>query len=183
MPVSPNNVRSYADLDDIDRAILVTLAANGRIPNKALAERVGVAPSTCLARVRALCERGAIRGFHADIDPAALGLPLQALISVRLAAHERVAVDAFRARSVRLPGVASVFHVAGAEDYVLHVRAASGDALRDFVLDHLTVDPVVQHAQTSLIFEQIRGTAELSPTGPSGLGADGPSRRAARGTA
>jgi DNA-binding Lrp family transcriptional regulator len=48
-----------------------------------------------------------------------------------------------------------VFHVAGAEDYVLHVRAASGDALRDFVLDHLAVDPAVQHTQTSLIFEHI----------------------------
>ena len=99
-----------------------------------------------------------IRGFHADVDPAALGLPLQALVSVRLAAHARDAVDAFRARSVRLPGVVSVFHVAGAEDYVLHVRAGSGDALRDFVLDHLAVDPVVQHTQTSLIFEHARGT-------------------------
>jgi DNA-binding Lrp family transcriptional regulator len=158
MSASPNDVRSFADLDDTDRAILAILAVDGRISNKALAERVGVAPSTCLARVRALCERGAIRGFHADIDPAALGRPLQALISIRLAAHERGAVDAFRARSVRLPGVVSVFHVAGADDYVLHVRAASGDALRDFVLDHLAVDPVVQHTQTSLIFEQARGT-------------------------
>lgn len=66
-------------------------------------------------------------------------------------------MDAFRARSVRLPGVVSVFQVAGAEDYVLHVRAASGDALRDFVLDDLAVDPVVQHTRTSLIFEQARG--------------------------
>ena len=114
-----------AALDDIDRAILAELAADGRLPNNALAERVGVAPSTCLTRTRALRECGAIRGFHAEVDPAALGLPLQALVSVRLTAHERAAVDAFRARSVRLPGVVSVFHVAGAEDYVLHVRAAS----------------------------------------------------------
>lgn len=152
----PNDLRP-APLDEVDRAILAALAADGRLPNNALAERVGVAPSTCLARMRALRERGVIRGFHADVDPAALGLPLQALISVRLAAHARDAVDAFRARSVRLPGVVSVFHVAGAEDYVLHVRAASGDALRDFVLDHLAVDPVVQHSQTSLIFEHARG--------------------------
>ncbi|GGR82019.1 putative transcriptional regulator, AsnC family protein [Micromonospora fulviviridis] len=157
MPVAPNDVRPFAALDDVDRAILAELAADGRLPNNALAERVGVAPSTCLTRTRALRECGAIRGFHAEVDPAAVGLPLQALVSVRLAAHERAAVDAFRARSVRLPGVVSVFHVAGAEDYVLHVRAASGDALRDFVLDHLAVDPAVQHTQTSLIFEQARG--------------------------
>ncbi|WP_428964580.1 Lrp/AsnC family transcriptional regulator [Micromonospora fluostatini] len=157
MPAAPNDLRPFAALDDVDRAILTELAADGRLPNNALAQRVGVAPSTCLARTRALREAGAIRGFHADVDPAAVGLPLQALVSVRLTAHERAAVDAFRARSARLPGVVSVFHVAGAEDYVLHVRAASGDALRDFVLDHLAVDPAVQHTQTSLIFEQVRG--------------------------
>ncbi|MFD0821580.1 Lrp/AsnC family transcriptional regulator [Micromonospora zhanjiangensis] len=154
----PNDLRpSPPPLDDLDRAILTALAADGVMPNNALAERLGVAPSTCLARTRALRERGVIRGFHADVDPGALGLPIQALISVRLAAHARAAVDAFRARSVRLPGVVSVFHVAGAEDYVLHVRAASADALRDFVLDNLAVDPVVQHSRTSLIFEHARG--------------------------
>ncbi|SCL15751.1 transcriptional regulator, AsnC family [Micromonospora nigra] len=157
MPLATNPVRRFAALDDTDRTILAELAADGRMPNNALAERVGVAPSTCLTRTRALRECGAIRGFHADVDPAAVGLPLQALVSVRLTAHERAAVDAFRARSVRLPGVVSVFHVAGAEDYVLHVRAASADALRDFVLDYLAVDPAVQHTQTSLIFEQARG--------------------------
>lgn len=153
----PNDVQPFAGLDETDQAILRVLAADGRIPNNALAERVGIAPSTCLARVRALRACGAIRGFHADVDPAALGLPLQALVSVRLTAHEREAVDAFQARSGRLPGVVSVFHVAGAEDYVLHVRAPSGDGLRDFVLDYLAVDPAVQHTQTSLIFEQVRG--------------------------
>ena len=157
MSTSSNVVRRFSALDEIDHAILTELSADGRIPNNALAERVGVAASTCLTRVRALRESGAIRGFHADVDPAALGLPLQALISVRLARHARAAVDAFRARSVRLPGVISVFHVAGAEDYVLHVRAASADALRDFVLDHLAVDQAVLHSQTSLIFEQARG--------------------------
>ncbi|MBX7264619.1 Lrp/AsnC family transcriptional regulator [Micromonospora sp. Llam7] len=157
MPPASNDVRPFAALDDTDRAILTELAVDGRLANNALAERVGVAPSTCLARTRALRECGAIRGFHAEVDPAAVGLPLQALVSVRLTEHARAAVDAFRARSVRLPGVVSVFHVAGADDYVLHVRAASAESLRDFVLDHLAVDPAVQHTQTSLIFEQARG--------------------------
>ncbi len=157
-PTAPTAPQGVASLDDVDRAIVAALASDGRISNSALAERVGVAPSTCLTRVRGLRERGVIRGFHADVDPAAIGLPLQALISVRLAVHARTSVDAFRARSVALPGVVSVFHVAGTEDYVLHVWAASSDALRDFVLDHLAVDPIVAHTQTSLIFEHARGT-------------------------
>jgi DNA-binding Lrp family transcriptional regulator len=159
VPTAPKNVHPVRPgLDDTDRAILGVLATDGRIPNNSLADRVGIAPSTCLSRVRALRDRGVLRGFHADIDPVALGLPVQALISVRLTRHARDAVDAFRTRSVRLPGVVSVFHVAGVEDYVLHVRAASADGLRDFVLDHLAVDPAVQHSHTSLIFEHARGT-------------------------
>ena len=69
--------------------MLRVLAADARIPNNALAERVGIAPSTCLGRVRALRERGVIRGYHADIDPAALGRPIQAMIAVRLQSHAR----------------------------------------------------------------------------------------------
>ena len=84
-PDAPNNLRR--PLDPVDRAILHELAVDARVPNNALAERVGVAPSTCLARVRALRQSGVIRGFHADIAPAALGRDLEAMIAVRLAAH------------------------------------------------------------------------------------------------
>ncbi len=68
-------------VDDIDRKILQVLANDARIPNNALAAVVGVAPSTCLSRMRSLVAGGAIRGFHADIDPAALGRPLR-MVSV-----------------------------------------------------------------------------------------------------
>src|SRR5713226_5342543 len=63
------------ELDDIDRRIVHELARDARLPNNALADRVGIAPSTCLGRVRALRDRGVIRGYHADVDPAALGRP------------------------------------------------------------------------------------------------------------
>src|SRR6476659_1996176 len=86
-PLPSNFVRP--GLDEVDRRLLRELAADARIPNNALAERAGIAPSTCLGRVRALRERGVIRGYHADVDPAALGRPIQAMISVRLQSHAR----------------------------------------------------------------------------------------------
>ena len=58
----------------------------------------------------------------------------------------------------RLPGVVSVFHVAGSDDYLLHIAVRDSDALRDFVLDHLTSHPAVRHTQTSLIFAHLPGT-------------------------
>src|SRR3954454_10764405 len=72
-------------LDDVDNALLEALAEDARITNQALAERVGVAPSTALTRLRGLRTRGVIKGFHTEVDLAALGRPLQALIAVRLA--------------------------------------------------------------------------------------------------
>src|SRR5918911_1241847 len=85
-PIPPHDVRPVY-LDDTDHAILAALRTDARIPNKLLAERVGVAPSTCLARVRALRERGVIRGYYADVDPRAIGHDLQAMIAIRLDAN------------------------------------------------------------------------------------------------
>jgi DNA-binding Lrp family transcriptional regulator len=147
-----------AALDEVDQELVRLLTADGRMPNNALAEATGIAPSTCLARVRSLRERGVIRGFYADVDLAALGQPLQAMVAIRIGADSREEIDRFRAAAPRLPGVLALFHVSGASDYLLHVAAASPDALRDLVLNHLIADPAVAHAETSLIFEHVRGT-------------------------
>jgi DNA-binding Lrp family transcriptional regulator len=144
-------------VDDVDRAILELLAADARITNQRLAERVGVAPSTALSRLRGLRERGVIRGFHAELDLAALGRPLQALIAVRLAVHAREQIDAFTSAVRQLPGVLMVFHLAGATDYLVWVAARDAQDLREFVVDHLATHPAVSHAETSLIYEHSRG--------------------------
>jgi DNA-binding Lrp family transcriptional regulator len=144
-------------LDAVDRAILVALSKDARITNSRLAELVGVAQSTCLARVRVLRESGVIQGFHAEIDLAALGRPLQALIAVRLAVHNREQIEDFTNHVRSRPGVLSVFHLAGATDYLVWIAAASAQGLREFVVEHLATDPAVAHAETSLIYEHSRG--------------------------
>jgi len=149
-------VPNYA-LDPVDRRILEALREDARMPNTHLAERAGVAPSTCLERVRALRRRGVIRGFRADIDPAALGLPLQAMIAIRLSAHTREQIESFTDHVRALPGVLSIFHMTGETDYLLHVAAGDPHDLREFVVQHLASDPAVAHAQTSLIYEQRDG--------------------------
>ena len=102
---------NFPQLDDVDRAILeIAVRATPGSPNNQLAERVGVAPSTCLARVRALRESGVLRGFHAEIDLGALGRPLQAMIAVRLAVHDRAQIEDFtdaRPRAARRAAASS----------------------------------------------------------------------------
>jgi DNA-binding Lrp family transcriptional regulator len=156
VPFVPND-RQPPALDDLDLAILEALSDDARLPNSRLAERLGIAPSTCLARVRALRRSGVLRGFHADVDLAALGRPLQAMIAVRLTVHHREEIEGFTRVVRELPGVLSVFHVAGVNDYLLWVAATDAQDLREFVVDHLATHPSVAHAETSLIYEHRRG--------------------------
>jgi DNA-binding Lrp family transcriptional regulator len=141
-------------LDDVDRALVAALSKNARATGSALASEVGIAESTVSARIRRLQELGKIRGFRLDLDFEKLA-PLQALISVRLAKHSRNEVDEFRRSAPNWPGVRSLFHMAGADDYLLHVIANNAEDLRDFVLQHLATHPAVKRTQTNLIFEHV----------------------------
>jgi DNA-binding Lrp family transcriptional regulator len=148
---------NYPQLDAVDRAILEILSEDARTPNNQLAAQVGIAPSTCLARVRALRAAGVLTGFHAEIDLGALGRPLQAMIAIRLTVHARAEIDAFTTHVRGLPGVLSIFHMTGPTDYLIWVAAADAQDLREFVVDHLATHSAVAHAETSLIYEHRRG--------------------------
>lgn len=148
-----------AALDRTDHAILALLQKDARLSNKELAARVGLAPSSCHERVRRLVQAGVIAGFHADVDPRALGITLQALVAVRLARHSRVPFDAFREHVLALPEAVSVFHIAGANDFLVHVAVRDSDHLRELILDALTSRPEVLHVETALIYEHARNTS------------------------
>lgn len=159
-PASTDGARSGRDmpaLDDLDEKILDALVADARITNKELADLVGIAPSTALMRTRSLVERGVIEGFSAKVNLGAVGRSVQALIAVRLRAHDRVQIDKFMAKVPALPEVLSTFHVSGPVDYLLHIAVASTDDLRDWVLDHLATEPVVGHTETTLVFNHMPG--------------------------
>jgi DNA-binding Lrp family transcriptional regulator len=154
-----NAIRPFAEgvvLDDIDRRLLRELAADARIPNNALAARVGVAPSTCSLRVKRLRDLGALRGYHADIAPEALGLPIQAMMSLRLQPNARARIGEFTTRLAALPGVQNVYFLAGSVDFLIQVAAASPDDLRDFVARHISASRDFATTETSLIFEHRR---------------------------
>lgn len=157
---APNDLRP-AGLDALDRKILGLLHADARMTNSALAEELHIAASTCHGRVRRLLEMGVIRGFYADIDPAAVGLPLQAMISVSLQSHARGKIRDFIQQIRRRPQVMDVYFLAGTDDFILHVAARDITDLRSFVVDNLNADSDVAGTQTSLIFEHLRGAAPV----------------------
>jgi DNA-binding Lrp family transcriptional regulator len=152
-----------AELSPTDRRILEVLRDNARTPNNVIAAEVGVAPSTCLVRIRSLEDRGVITGYHAEIDPEALGVAIQAMIAVRLRAGARDKLREFTDQVVARPEVMNVYFLAGQDDFLLHVAVADPGALRDFVLEQLSANPQVAATQTHLIFEHLRGAAGTSP--------------------
>jgi DNA-binding Lrp family transcriptional regulator len=156
----PNIIRPIR-LDDTDRAIVAILVQDGRIPNKDLADRVGLAPSSCLARVRALIDHGVISGFHAEVDAGRLGKGIRAILRVQLKEHSRAENARFAAAMAELPNVVNLWLVAGEDDYLIEVVAASPDELSDFVLDSVTSDPVVADTHTTLVFSRWRGIGPL----------------------
>lgn len=141
-----------ATLDRTDREIITLLTKDARTSNKQLAAAVGLAPSTCSERLKRLEEAGIFTGFHAGVDPAALGIGLRALIAIRLRRHAANEVETFIQRAMGLPEVVSVSHVTGANDFQVHVVVRGADHLRDLAVNSFTSWPEVAHIETSLIF-------------------------------
>lgn len=144
-------------MDEVDRALLRALSGNARISGAALASAVGVAESTVSLRLKRLHSAGYLRGYRADIDVAALGFTVQALISIRLVSIIREDVDRFRDQAPHWPGVLALFQMAGVDDFLLHVAARNAADLRDFVLEHLAGHPAVAHTETNLVFDHVTG--------------------------
>ena len=142
-------------LDRIDYKIVRLLRNNARLSNKELAKQVGLAPSTCLVRTRMLQQTGVLTGFKAEVNPAALGVGLQAMISVRLKRHFKPDVEAFRQHALELPEVVRLYHVAGPIDFLVHVWTKDSEHLRDLAMTAFTARREVSHIETELIFEHV----------------------------
>lgn len=145
--------RSAKALDTTDLHILSCLFEDARITNKDLACKVGLAPSSCLERVKRLQQDGVIQRSSMQIDYTALNGHLQAMISVRIKNHSRSTVDYFQKQVVDLPEVINLFHMGGENDFLVHVTVSDTTHLRDFVLDAITAQEEVNHVETSLIYE------------------------------
>src|SRR6185295_4500543 len=113
--------RETATVDELDAAIVRHLQQDARQTNRELARAVGIAPSTCLERVRALRERGVITGYHAEVSLAALNRGVQAMLHVQVRPLNRKIIEGFKTYAVSLPEVLSVFVVTGGDDFLVHV--------------------------------------------------------------
>jgi DNA-binding Lrp family transcriptional regulator len=134
-------------LDEVDRQILAELQADGRMTNVELARRVGLSAPPCLRRVRRLEEEGIIRGYHADLDPVALGYEITFFALVGLEIQKEAVLAAFEATVREWPEVRECHMIRGGGDFLLRL-VARDTAHENALTSRLTAAPEVARVQT-----------------------------------
>ncbi|MFE9191868.1 Lrp/AsnC family transcriptional regulator [Micromonospora sp. NPDC007208] len=142
-----------AVMDELDSAILRHLQLDARQTNRELARTLGIAPSTCLERVRSLTRRGVITGFHASVSLTALERRVQALLSVQVRPLSRPVIQGFKQYVSGLPEVLSVYVVAGGDDFLVHVAVRDIEQLHAFLMDKVSKRREVVSFRSSIIYE------------------------------
>ena len=152
-------------LDKLDRHILRSLQANGRVTYDQIADEVGLSPSAVLRRVRRLEESGVIDRYVALVKPAAVGLGLTAYVNVRLEKHtgaaKRNPMDEFGAAVMAWPEVVECVALSGEMDYLLCLVVADMAAYSRFMMDTLLRHPSVQDCKTSFVMDKVKSTTVL----------------------
>ena len=143
-------------MDELDSAITRQLQADARLTNRELARTLGIAPSTCLERVRALRERGVITGYHAEISLPALNRHVQALLAVQIRPLSRPVIAGFKGWVSDQAEVLSLFVVAGGDDFLVHLAVPDIDALHGFLMDKLSKRREVIGFRSSVIYQHAR---------------------------
>ncbi|WP_342641828.1 Lrp/AsnC family transcriptional regulator [Rhodoligotrophos ferricapiens] len=148
-------------LDAIDRRILLALQRDARLTNVELADEVGLSPSPCLRRVRLLEGAGVIRGYHATLDRAGVGLGLTIFVSIKVERHHDQQANAFREAVVALPEVISCHLVSGEADFLLQVVVPDLAAYERFLLGTLLKLPGVADIRSNFAIQTVKAESPL----------------------
>lgn len=154
------------NLDRIDYRILHFLQNDARMPNTLLAEAVGLSPSPCLRRVKALEAQGVLKRYVGIVDAHAVGLPINAFVSVSLRSQEKATLEMFQARITTYPEVMECYLMTGTSDYLLRVVMPDLESYERFLVEKLTKIAGIANIQTSFALKPIVQRTELPLQAP-----------------
>lgn len=146
-------------MDKIDWKILTELEGDGRLSFAELGERVALSKSPCWSRVRDLERSGAIKGYSAVIDPAAVGLTVHCMVSVRISFDMH---DAFEQAVIDHPAIMECYTTAGDSDYALRVHARSVDHLDNLLRHDLAKLPGVHRLTSTVLLKAIKASSSVA---------------------
>jgi Lrp/AsnC family transcriptional regulator, leucine-responsive regulatory protein len=139
------------NLDECDKAILRELQTDASISNLTLSKKIGLSPSACLARTKALVESGVIKQFTTIVDEKKLGMEVQAFTLVNLSPLNRDTLRSFLKDMGELPQVQECYSLTGSHDFLLKIIAKDMAGYHDFVIDSVMSNPAVKSVDTSIV--------------------------------
>ena len=152
---------AISDLDRFDGRILSQLQRDGRLPVVELAELIGLSPTPCARRIKALEASGVIEGYAAILNPARVGLEVQALVHVKLTEHTDETVARFEREISLLDEVTNCFATTGAYDFILQVFGKDLESLSSVILKKLLRIPHVRDLQSSVVLATIKRSTRV----------------------
>ena len=146
------------ELDRVDRKILDLLQKNGRMAMNELADKVGLSATPCTERVRRLEREGVITGYHARVDPAAVGRPLLVFVELKLSAKSGEVFDKVKKEMLFIPEVMECHLVSGDFDYLIKARIAQMGEYRRLLGNILLRLPAAAQSRSSVVMEEVKET-------------------------
>ena len=148
-------------LDLIDRKILQIIQFDGEITNAQLSKDIGLSPAPTLERVKKLKKSGVIKGFHAQLDPAKIGLGVSTFVTISLRGHNKTTIDIFLKEIETIEEIQECHHITGSGDFILKVTAADISAYQKLMLEKVTAIEVVDNLQSMIILSTFKDSKVL----------------------
>jgi len=143
-------------LDDTDRKILEFLQKDSGITNTQLAQQIGLSPAPTLERVKKLEQAGIISGYHAAVNPAAVGIGVSTFVNVSLKGHNKENINRFIKAIADIPEIVECHHVTGQADFILRIVCTDIPSYQSLMLDRVTNIDVVDNMQSMVILSTFK---------------------------
>ncbi len=147
--------------DKVDRAIVTRLQRDGRIANVDLADAIGLSPSACLRRVRALEASGIIAGYHAEVSRARAGLGLTVFVGLKVERHSRETSSRVEQALLAIPAVVACYVVSGADDFLIEAAVPDLASYERLLLDQILAIPSVTEATSTFAIRTVLSRGPL----------------------
>jgi Lrp/AsnC family transcriptional regulator, leucine-responsive regulatory protein len=151
----------HANLDAVDKALLMALQADGRATVSELAERVSLSASPCWRRVKNLEDAGVIEGYHARLSRSRVGYGVTGFVQLQMENHTPEAADAFEREVLALAQVLSCHNLSGRYDYQLEVVASDLESFADYLRNRIRALPGVREISTSFSLKEVKRSLAL----------------------
>src|SRR6202050_1906962 len=148
-------------LDRFDARILSALQRDGRLTVVELADAIGLSPTPCARRIKALESSGTIEGYAAVLNPARIGLSVMAIVQVKLTEHTDETVARFEKEIALLDEVTNCYAMTGSYDFILEVYGRDLESLSNVVLKKLIRIPNVRDLQSSVVLATVKRSTRI----------------------